>query len=79
MLDAGRMREGMIEVAHLCEYVVASEEFAKEFLREDKFIDPEKAVINMKSFGARAVTITLGDRGCITAAGEALFYTCVQG
>ena len=75
MLDAGRMREGMIEVAHLCDYVVGSEEFAKDFLREDKFIYPEKAVISMKSFGARAVTITLGDRGCITASGEALFYT----
>ncbi len=75
MLDAGRVREGMIELARLCDYVVSSEEFAKELFREDKLFDPEKAVIDMKSFGPKAVTITLGERGCITAAGDELFYT----
>jgi ribokinase len=75
MLDAGRVREGMIELASLCDYVVSSEEFAKELFREDKLFDPEKAVIDMKSLGPKAVTITLGERGCITAAGDELFYT----
>ena len=34
MLDAGRVREGMIELARLCDYVVSSEEFAKELFRD---------------------------------------------
>jgi ribokinase len=75
MLDAGRVREGMVELARLCDYVVSSEEFAKELFRDDKLFHPEKAVIDMKSFGPKAVTITLGERGCITAAGDEHFYT----
>ncbi|MEE9523273.1 MAG: PfkB family carbohydrate kinase, partial [Thermodesulfovibrionales bacterium] len=30
MLDAGRVREGTTELARLCDYIVGSEEFAKE-------------------------------------------------
>jgi ribokinase len=74
MLDAGRMREGMIELAHLSDYVVGSEEFARGIL-EEKTCDPEEAVDHMRSFGAKAATITLGDRGSITVCGEKTFLT----
>ncbi len=36
MLDAGRTREGIIELAHLCDYVVGSEEFARELVNDGK-------------------------------------------
>jgi len=75
MLDAGRVREGMLELARLCDYVVGSEEFAKGLFRDDRPFDPEEAVMYMKSLGPKAVTITLGESGSITAAGDELFHT----
>ncbi len=72
MLDAGRIREGMIELAHLSDYVVCSEEFARELANGIQF-DPEKAVMSMKSFGSKAATITLGNKGSITLCGDEIF------
>ncbi|RJR18154.1 MAG: sugar kinase [Nitrospiraceae bacterium] len=74
MLDAGRVREGMIELAGLCDYVVASEEFGREFAGGETF-DEESAVRQMNSFGSRVSTITLGERGSITIAGNDIFRT----
>ncbi len=75
MLDAGRMRKGMIELASICDYVVASEEFGKGFTGKEHAgsFDPEKALMLMKSFGAKASTITLGNKGSVTMAGDEIF------
>jgi ribokinase len=73
MLDAGRVREGMIELAHLCDYVVGSEEFARELISDQGIFDAQKAVMRMKPFGVRAATITLGENGSITVAGDDIF------
>lgn len=75
MLDAGKIREGMLELACLCDYVVSSEEFAKEFTTGSGPFDPEKAALSMQRFGAKAATVTLGDRGSITVSGNDLFHT----
>ncbi len=75
MLDAGRVREGMIEIAHLCNYVVCSEEFARELLNNKDSFDPEKSVMHMKEFNTRATTITLGKKGSITISGNEIFQT----
>lgn len=86
MLDAGKVREGMIELAHLCDYVVASEEFAREFIYpEDKkfsgglerraLLDDDGVATKLKSFGAKAVTITLGNKGSISVSGNTVFQT----
>ncbi|HBH61376.1 MAG TPA: carbohydrate kinase [Nitrospiraceae bacterium] len=75
MLDAGRVREGMIELARLCDYVVASEEFGRELSGDGRSFDAEAAVRHMNSFGARASTITLGDRGSITITENKIFRT----
>jgi len=75
MLDAGRMREGMIELASLCDYVVCSEEFARELMSNNISFDPEKAISYIRSFGSKAATITLGDKGSITVSGDELFYS----
>jgi sulfofructose kinase len=75
MLDAGRVRQGMIELAGLSDYVVCSEEFAREFCSDlDEFI-PEKALQKMKTFNAKAVTVTLGSKGSYTMSGEKVFHT----
>ena len=66
MLDAGRLREGMVELAQLCDYIVCSEEFARQYAGSGQDFDAEKTVLKMKSFSARATTITLGNKGSIT-------------
>ncbi len=75
MLDAGSVRKGMIELAHLCDYVVCSAEFAREFTESRDTFDVEKAIMHMKSLGAKATTITLGERGSITLCEDEIFYT----
>lgn len=66
MLDAGRVREGMIETASLCEYVVASEEFAKTLGWDG---DSGAFQKRAERIGAGIVTVTLGERGSVTYAG----------
>jgi ribokinase len=73
MLDAGRMREGMQEIAELSDYVVASEEYARD-LMGDSF-KPEEALFRMASSGAGICTVTLGEKGCMTIEGDRIFYT----
>ena len=75
MLDAGRVRDGMLELAHICDYVVASEEFAREFAGNDECFNPENALNKMKAFGAKAATVTLGSEGSITVCENEVFRT----
>lgn len=67
LLDAGRVREGMLELARRCQYVVGSEEFARELGWKD---DPGsfRQVIRKHGFGI--TTITLGSRGSVTFADD---------
>ncbi len=73
MLDAGSVRDGMLELARLCDYIVCSEEFARKFTNMRSGFDSEKAILKMRSFGVKAATITLGDRGSITLSGNDVF------
>jgi sulfofructose kinase len=75
MLDAGHVRKGMIELAGLSDYVVASEEFARELTARGEVFNAEKAILHMKSFGAKTATITLGERGSISISGDDVFST----
>jgi len=63
MLDAGSLREGMIDIAARCDYVVASEEFARDLGWND---DPEHFRQTIRELGFRVTTITLGERGSVT-------------
>ena len=67
MLDAGRVRDGMLELARLCNYVVGSEEFARELGWRD---DPASFAQEVRRLGFGITTITLGIRGSITFAGD---------
>lgn len=63
MLDAGRARPGMIEIAKLCDYVVASEEFSRDL---GWFLDSEFLLSVKEKLGVKLLTVTLGERGSIT-------------
>jgi hypothetical protein len=56
MLDAGRVREGMLELARLCDYVVGSEQFAMDLGWKD---DPAAdEVISCSAFPIDVVDTT---------------------
>lgn len=63
MVDAGRLRPGMIEIAQHCDYVVAAEQFALDLGGDG---DPKSFREPAERLGARVVTITLGERGSVT-------------
>jgi ribokinase len=63
MLDAGRLRPGMLETAWECAYLVASEYFARELGWDGV---PEHFTGQAERLGAPVVTVTLGERGSVT-------------
>lgn len=63
MLDAGKVRPGMLEIAALCDYLVASEQFAIDLGWNGI---PESFRETAGRLGAPVVTITLGERGSIS-------------
>ena len=65
MVDAGRMRPGMLELARNCDYVVASAQFARDInpLWET---GPQDFMRQLEALGLSLVTVTLGERGSIT-------------
>jgi len=64
MLDAGRLRPGMLKVAADCDYIVASEEFARDLGWR---LTQSELAKRRKEFGCRILTVTLGERGSVTA------------
>lgn len=71
MLDAGRARPGMLEVARLSDYVVASEEFANDLSWDLS----EKSLQQYRTeIGTDVLTITRGEQGSITAAHNQYFH-----
>jgi len=67
MLDAGRVREGMLELARMSDYVVGSEEFARGLGWND---DPGSFSQEVRRLSFGIMTITLGGRGSVTFAGD---------
>ncbi len=63
MLDAGRVRRGMLDLAKNCDYLVGSEEFARDLGWENK---PEVLQKVIKELGPAVTTITLGEKGSFT-------------
>jgi sulfofructose kinase len=72
MLDAGRLRPGMTDIARLSDYLVASEEFAKD---SRWAIEREVLLNERERLGVRALTVTLGARGSVTVSGHEFFET----
>jgi sulfofructose kinase len=72
MLDAGRLRPGTMDIARLSDYLVASEEFAKD---SGWAVEREVLLKEPGRLGLRALTVTLGARGSVTACGHGFFET----
>jgi ribokinase len=64
VVDAGSLREGMLDLARSSDYFVASEKFARELVGED---NPVEACRRMKELGPRVVGVTLGARGYVAS------------
>jgi ribokinase len=63
MLDAGKVRPGMLETARLCDYVVAGEQFAHDLGWDGR--DASLAELAQRVTPG-VLTVTLGARGSIT-------------
>jgi sulfofructose kinase len=70
MLDAGRIRPGMLEIAQLSDYLVASEEFARGL---GWHLNPEVLHKEKERLGVRVLTVTIGDRGSVTVSNDEFF------
>ncbi len=69
MLDAGRPREGMLELAGLSDYVVCSEEFARGL-----GLTPKETLLRLSAMGPRAAIVTLGEKGSFTRTAGKNFF-----
>jgi len=72
MLDAGSLRNGMMELARECDYVVASEGFAKDLGWNEKR-EAFRKIVKKSGFGL--TTITRGERGSLTFRAEGIVET----
>lgn len=62
IVDAGTLREGMLDLARLSDYFVVSEKFGRQLAGGD---DPEGACRRLAEMGPRVVGVTLGARGYV--------------
>ena len=70
VVDAGTLREGVVELLPFCDYIVGSELFACQISGGK---EPLKALDDIMSFGPKAAVITLGERGCVFLSGSERF------
>ena len=66
VVDAGSLRQGMLDLAGESDYFIASEKFARELVGED---DPSGACRRMMELGPRVAGVTLGGRGYVASFG----------
>jgi len=66
VLDAGGMREGMLELCRLCDVVIASTRFARELAASDDPLDGLHALLDL---GVRCAGVTLGPQGSVLSRG----------
>jgi len=71
MLDAGRKRPGMIDIAKLSDYVVASGEFAKDYGWD---LSQEGLTRQKEKLGPKVLSVTLGEQGSVTVSDSIFFH-----
>jgi sulfofructose kinase len=62
VVDAGSLREGMLDLARQSDFFLASEPFARALIGDD---DPREACRRLGELGPGLVAVTLGERGCV--------------
>ena len=65
VVDAGSLREGMLELARLSDYYLASQTFARALVGDDK---PLEACYKLAELGPRVAGVTLGAKGYVALA-----------
>ena len=65
VVDAGTLREGILEVARVSDYFLASETFSRAFVGGDK---PVETCRRLAELGPRVTGVTLGERGYVALA-----------
>lgn len=66
VVDAGTLREGMLELARYSDFYIASESFSRALAGED---DPLGACRIIRELGPALACVTLGERGYVARAG----------
>ncbi len=66
VVDAGTLREGMLDLARQSDYFLASEHFARALAGEG---GPVEACYRMAELGPGVVGVTMGPKGCVALAG----------
>ena len=69
VVDAGSLREGMLDLAQLSDYFLASETFSDGLVGEGRPLD---ACRKLAEFGPSIIGITLGARGYVALAGDGI-------
>jgi len=67
VVDAGTLREGMLELARVSDVFLVSERFARALVGRD---DPAAACAELAGLGPRLAGVTLGSRGWIAREGD---------
>ncbi len=62
VVDAGSLRDGMLDLACWSDHFIASETFAKSLMGRE---DPEGACKRLAALGPQVCAVTLGARGCV--------------
>ncbi len=66
VVDAGSLHEGLVDLARVSDYFLASEQFAKDFMGADAPLD---ACFKLAELGPRVVGVTLGSKGYVAVDG----------
>jgi len=61
-VDAGTLRDGMLELAERSDFFITSTKFARQLVGKD---DPEKACLKLVEMGPKVIGITLGSEGYV--------------
>ena len=67
VLDAGTLRDGMLDLARLTDYCVVSEAFAQSLVGDRGTVE---ACQRLKALGPRVAGVTLGDKGYVALVGD---------
>lgn len=70
VVDAGTLREGMLELARLSDFFITSESFSRALVGGD---DPRGACRKIRELGPALACVTLGERGYVAQAGGDVF------
>ena len=65
--DVVKLRDGMLELAALSDFFIASESFARALVGED---NPRKACRRIAELGPSLAGVTLGERGYVALEGD---------